>query len=272
MAKQESMEGFSSVDRTADPGAFVRYLETASALESVQRMKRRTFEQLAVKAGSRLLDVGCGLGDDVRTLSQMVGSTGWVVGVDSSEAMITEARKRTEGLNLPVEFRTGDVQRLDFADNTFDGCRAERVLIHVEDPRQALAEMVRVARSGAHLVVLEPDMETAVLAGGDRAVTRKLLNFLCDNLRNGWMGRHLLSLFHEAGLEELVTFAEAGVVTEYALAAQMWRWRENAERAQEAGVVSATEATEWLGHLEEASQAGRFFGGITFFCVSGKKP
>ena len=76
MAKQESMEGFSSVDRTADPGAFVRYLETASALESVQRMKRRTFEQLAVKVGSRLLDVGCGLGDDVRTLSQMVGSTG----------------------------------------------------------------------------------------------------------------------------------------------------------------------------------------------------
>jgi ubiquinone/menaquinone biosynthesis C-methylase UbiE len=48
--------------------------------------------------------------------------------------MIVEARKRAEGLNLPVEYQAGDAHHLDFADNTFGGCRAERVFMHVENP------------------------------------------------------------------------------------------------------------------------------------------
>ncbi len=87
------------------------------------------------------MDLGCGPGDDGRILAQMVGSTGRVVGVDSSGAIITEARKGAEGLTLPVEYIVGDAHRLDFAGSTFDGCRAERVFQHVENPRQVLREM-----------------------------------------------------------------------------------------------------------------------------------
>ena len=131
-------------------------LDTASAHEQVQAFKRRTCELLEVKTGAHLLDIGCGPGDNVRALAQMVGSTGRVVGVDNSEAMIAEARKRAEGLNLPVEYSVGDAHHLDFADNTFDGCRAERVFQHVENPGQVLLEMVRVACPGGRIVVLDP--------------------------------------------------------------------------------------------------------------------
>ena len=128
-----------AVDQTTEPQAFVRYLDTVSALETIQRMKQRTYELLQIRDGHQLLDVGCGVGDDVQGLAKRVGVTGLVVGVDCSETMLAEARKRVMGLNLPVKLCVGDAKNLEFTANTFDGCRAERVFVHLTDPECALA-------------------------------------------------------------------------------------------------------------------------------------
>jgi SAM-dependent methyltransferase len=174
--------------------------------------------------------------------------------------MIAEARKRAEGFNLPVESSVGDVHHLHFADNTFDGCRAERVFIHVENPRQALIEMTRVTRSGGRIVVLEPDFETLIIDAEDRALTRKLLNFNCDRKpRNGWIGRQLPRLFHEAQLIDIHINTAVYTLTDYAVAMQLIRLPETVELAQTVGVVSASEAALWLGALEKADQEGYFF-------------
>jgi SAM-dependent methyltransferase len=236
-------------------------------------MKRHTFDRLQVKGGDHLLEVGCGAGDDVLALARLVGRTGRVVGLDSSEAMITEARKRAAGSDLPVEYRVGDALHLDFADNTFDGCRAERVFVHLENPRQALAELVRVARPGARIVMLDPDFETQIVDAQDRIVTRKFMNFCCDHkVRHGWLGRQLPVLFHQAGLTDVAVFADTSLLTDYATAVEVLRLQETAELSREAGAVSAAEAANWLAEPEQASKAGRFFLALTFFCVSGRKP
>lgn len=49
-----------------------------------------------------------------------------MVGVDGSQAMLAEARARLRDANLPIELRVGNAEQLDFASDTFDGCRAER--------------------------------------------------------------------------------------------------------------------------------------------------
>ena len=126
----------------------VQFLEAINLLASVQALKRNIAGQLQIKEGQRILDVGCGIGDAVQTLALLVGDTGRVVGLDNSALMIEEARKRTDGVSLPVDFRVGDAQQLTFADQTFDGCRADRVFMYLDDPRRALTEMIRVARSG----------------------------------------------------------------------------------------------------------------------------
>jgi SAM-dependent methyltransferase len=51
-------------------------------------------EELAPKAGERVLDVGCGTGQTLLQLAERVGSAGHVVGLDVSEPMITEAKAR----------------------------------------------------------------------------------------------------------------------------------------------------------------------------------
>ena len=64
---------------------------------------------------------------------------GEAVGLDASEAMIAEARRRHSCLGASVTFRRGDVLSLPYPDQAFDVCRAETVLVHVPDPGQAVA-------------------------------------------------------------------------------------------------------------------------------------
>jgi ubiquinone/menaquinone biosynthesis C-methylase UbiE len=272
MANEYSVTRWSAVDQATDPSAFVSYLDTVATLETVRRIKQRTYELLQVRVGHHLLDVGCGLGDDVRALAQQVGTAGRVVGVDSSETMIAEARKRLEGMNLPVEFFVGEAQHLEFADNTFDGCRAERIFLHLNNPSRALAEMVRVARAGAQLVVFDGDWETLVFDVPAQSITRRLLNFLCDSHGSGWIGRQLRGLFLAAGLTEVRVFADTLMFTDYTQANQVFNLQETVIHAQAAGVVSPTDVNRWLNHLEEANQAGKFFAAVTGFFVSGRKP
>jgi 2-polyprenyl-3-methyl-5-hydroxy-6-metoxy-1,4-benzoquinol methylase len=133
------------------------YLDTLSAAEFAQAYKRQSFELLDVQEGDWVLDVGCGPGDDVRLLAQRVGRAGRVVGVDNDAAMVGEAYRRGADKTLPVAFHLCDVHHLAFDEDVFDRCRADRVFQHLEDPRQALAEIVRVARPGVRIVVIEPD-------------------------------------------------------------------------------------------------------------------
>lgn len=270
--KKQDITGFSNVDNTTNPNYFVSYLDGISVLKSIQAYKQKTFTCLEINEGHHILDVGCGTGDDVRRLAQKVGNTGQVVGVDNSEIMVTEARKRSEGLGLPVEYRVCDAHSLDFLDNTFDCCRADRTFQHLKNPRKALAEIVRVVRSGARVVISEPDWETLVIDASDRALTRKILNFHCDSSCNGWIGRQLPALFKEVGLKDIGVDTNTLMLTDCTSADKHLGVLSAAMRAQQVGVISTNETANWISHLEQASQAGRFFCAITGFSTFGCKP
>jgi ubiquinone/menaquinone biosynthesis C-methylase UbiE len=241
---------WAAVDQTTDPAAFIRYLDTVSALDTIRRVRQRTYDLLQIREGHHLLDIGCGLGDDVQALARRVGASGRAVGIDRSRSMIAEARKRVEGLNLPVQFSVGDAQCLEFASNTFDGCRAERVFVHLTNPAEALEEMVRVARPGAWIVAYDADWDTLAVDVPNRASTRKVVHFLCDSSGSRWIGRQLRGLFLQAGLTEVSVFAETLMFTDYPQADAIFKLQETAADAQAAGVLSPTEAREWLDDLE----------------------
>jgi ubiquinone/menaquinone biosynthesis C-methylase UbiE len=263
---------WSSIDPTAAPPQLL-YLDTLRATDFGQFYKRQSFDLLNVQAGHRVLDVGCGPGDDVRALAQLIGASGSVVGVDSNDAMIQEARQRSANHTLPVEFYHGDAHALAFADDTFDRCRADRVFQHLQHPRVALQELVRVAKSGARIVVSEPDWETLVLDSDERTTTRKIVNFICDRIiRNGWIGRQLPRLFKECGLTSMAVTTGAFVLTDYTLADRLWGLERNAMRAGEAGVISEAERTRWVESLRQAAKRGSFFGTVSGFGVCGFKP
>lgn len=272
MATPDSRGAFTDVDRSADPAGFVRVLDALTALDFIKGYKRRTFDLLGPEPGASVLDLGCGTGDDVQELARLVGANGRVVGIDRSETVIAQARERAAGTNLPVEFRVADAYALPFPDATFEACRADRVFHHLEHPRQAMGELVRVARPGGRLVLFDPDFETAVVDAPDRALTRRLLNTFCDGYRDGWMGRKLPGLFWAAGLTEITVEPVTVLLTDLAQANAVLALEDTVARAGAEGVIAEAAGTAWLDGLRAASEAGGFFAAITGFIVAGRKP
>ncbi len=263
--------GFQDVDNSGDAGAFVLYLDTVGAVAAVQAYKRRILGALGLRAGMHALDVGCGTGDDVRAMAAIVGEGGAAVGVDVSEALLEEAKRRADAEGARVELRAGDAHALPFADGSFDVVRTERVLQHVADPARVLAEMVRVARVGGRIAAAEPDWETLVVDVHDRAVVRRILNARGDRARNGWVGRRLAALFRDAQLADVGVSAETLIVTDLALADALFELRSSARQAAAEGAVSEGEAARFVAALEERAAAGRFFAATTGFVAVGTR-
>jgi SAM-dependent methyltransferase len=108
---------------------------------------------LACAPGGLLLDAGCGTGNWTAALA-LAGYR--VRGVDLSPAMIAGARTvaREHGLDpARASFGVGDVERLPFPADTFDGALCFNALDFTPRPGAAVAEFRRVVRPGGRLVL-----------------------------------------------------------------------------------------------------------------------
>jgi ubiquinone/menaquinone biosynthesis C-methylase UbiE len=264
----ETVTDFTTVDSSKDPQFFVRFLDAANKIPTMAASKQMILDGLRLRAGSRVLDLGCGLGDDTFQVAARVGASGRVTGVDVSTSMIDEARRRAEQRGLPVDFEVGDSQALRFATGTFDGVRAERMLMHVPDAERAIAEMVRVLAPGGRLSVFDFDWETQVCDSPYKETTRTIALTFCDGMKNGWIGRRMPRLFASHGITDLAVQNATVFVTYEFLKLLLGG---HVARLHDAGVVSREAANEWWTALAAADREGTFLYGFTAFIVSGTK-
>ena len=139
---------FSSVDQAPDPKRLVTSLEDSAV--GLAAMKHYMAVTHAIRQPTQpVLDLGCGAGHWLALLDALKIPA---VGVDPSDVMLRESRKRTAS---PLIRATGD--HLPVADHVFSGCGVERVLMHVADPAAVITEVVRCVRPEGLLTIFEPD-------------------------------------------------------------------------------------------------------------------
>jgi len=263
--------GFSDVDHCSDPSLFASCLATLNSLPYFQDYKRKSFELMGAREGSKVLEVGSGLGFDAISLSRIVGSSGRVVAMDSSHRMLKAAQEREKNPGQAIEFVLGDASQMGFHDGCFDGSRIDRTLQHTRQPEKVLAEIVRVTRRGGCIVAYEPDWGTFTIASRNRQVTRKLVDNWCDNFKSGWIGRDLYEHFRRLDLVDIQIIPSTLVVTDIGLAERVFDLSRNANRAVDLGLVSRSEAKGWLDELREDDIRGVFFCSYTGFMAAGRK-
>ena len=257
---------FTQVDRTKDPDFFIRFMDEAQKPAAIQASKRLMLQRIALAPGAAVLDVGCGPGTDVFEMVELVGPTGRLIGLDASEVMLAEARRRAKEFQVPITFEVGEVLALPFEDGTFDVCRAERLLEHVTDAGQALAEMVRVTRPGGRIVVFDFDWDTLIVDHPDKETTRTFVQSYSDSIRNGWIGRQLPRLFKEQHLEE-IAIDPVQVFVYYALAELAFG--SHLSLLQTNGTLDAGRARQWWEYLQQADERGTLLISFTAFVVAG---
>jgi SAM-dependent methyltransferase len=112
---------------------------TAAAIEPL-------LDAAAVTAGSRVLEVGCGLGD-LAAAAAVRGAA--ATGTDLAEGMVEAARRRHPGL----DFTVADGEALPFEAAAFDATVSAFVVNHLPDAERGAAEMARVTRGGGRVAV-----------------------------------------------------------------------------------------------------------------------
>jgi ubiquinone/menaquinone biosynthesis C-methylase UbiE len=111
-----------------------------------------------------VLDAATGTGRYALYLAQQGKQ---VAAVDCNEKMLTEARKKADARQLPIEFRQEDISSLSFEDSSFDLVVCALTLSHIEDLTKPCQEFVRVLRPSGHLIISDLHPEIQAVFGPD---------------------------------------------------------------------------------------------------------
>jgi len=240
-------------------------------LEAARADPASYFGYLDLVPGLAVLDVGSGTGDFDRLIAARVRPGGRVVGIDNGKTMVDEAILRSEGLGLPIEFKQADAHELPFPDQDFDRCLATQVFQHLPRPERALAEMVRVARDRARVVITEPDWDSRICALGDPALSRQVTRAWADKIQNPGIARELPAMFIAAGLTnvrlEATPYFLSGNAPEMAfeLVAQPLR------ELHEAGALDFDQLQKSLARVEARIGEGTWLDAALMLRVTGEK-
>jgi demethylmenaquinone methyltransferase/2-methoxy-6-polyprenyl-1,4-benzoquinol methylase len=127
-----------------------RALDKAIGFGSGLWYRRKVLRDAGLRPGMKVLDVACGPGLTTQCALGLVGSTGYVIGLDPSTGMLHEAQKGS-----CRKLIQGIGERLPFLDASFDFLSMGYALRHVSDLRVAFREYHRVLKPGGIVLLLE---------------------------------------------------------------------------------------------------------------------
>jgi SAM-dependent methyltransferase len=224
--------------------------------------------------GERVVDLGCGEGAVLElVLAHLDG--GVAVGVDLDEEALRALTSVSGVVGSRASPVAADLARpLPLADRSIDAVFCHDVLELLPDADALLREVWRVLRPGGRLVLGHADFDTAVFAGADVELTRRLVHLYTDTQQSwmpraeGTIGRRLPEIvlrsplalgrvtarvlltrsLHEGGFGRFAVDHLVGALTE-------------------AGAASPEELTGWRADLEAAADRGAFLLSLNDYVV-----
>jgi len=166
--------------------------------------------------GGRILDVACGTGDLAFTLFEVTGAR--VIGTDFCRPMLELARRKGSKLKDAVPFVEGDALYLPFSDDSFDGVTIAFGLRNLSSFEGGLKELLRVAKPGGRVVVLEFSKPTVPgfralfqfyfhrvlpLLGGAVSGSKSAYEYLPDSVSRFPDQQQLVALMQDVGFESV---------------------------------------------------------------------
>lgn len=259
------------MDATTDSKSFVQYLDLIHSLPFFQERKKESFLELGIHSGDTILEVGCGNGIDAWKIAELAKPDGQVVGIDVSCTMLRSAKKSALLDSFSPHFMMSDALYLPFANGSFDGVRTDRVLQHTKNPSGTIQEMTRILHTSGKIVLFEPDWDTYSIWPGNQKVVRKIIDFWCDQIPSGWVGRSLYSGCVHADLHSIEIKPSILTINDLNIAKSVFDIENTILMATRNGIITPREAKILVTDLQEADRNRSFFSSLVFYMVTGVK-
>jgi len=148
----------------------------------------------------KLLDIGCGTGENAIFLAQNGFS---VVGIDLVPSAIEKAKRKAKGLGLEIDFSVGDALHLRFLPDEFDSV-IDSGLFHIFDDKRRLAYIDQIAKvlrpDGGYFMLCFSEKEPTDWGGPRRVSKEEIEEALAPNFEVSFIHDSILeSNIHEAG-------------------------------------------------------------------------
>jgi arsenite methyltransferase len=246
-----------------------RQQEKLAATPDMAGQRGALLEMLDVSEGQHVLDVGSGNGILVREMLEIVGPSGRVCGVDTSEPMVEMAT----AICPNGTFFKANATDLPFEDQSFDAVTASQLLCFVAEVDKALAEMFRVLRPGGRLVILDSDWGSLVWHTRHPSLMNRIIELLTGPYADAHIPRTLSRRLTKAGfcIKERTAFAIVN-----------WEPAPDTYARQTAGFVESMMAasdaftqedwTTWSADQEAIAQAGEYLFSLNRYLFHAERP
>lgn len=172
-------------------------------------LNTQALREMKLAPGDFVLDVGCGTAIFAREMAAATGEEGRVLGIERDRNQIEKAARLADGDDFHVELREGDALELPLRDaewGTFDVVHARFLLEHLPDPLAAIHPMLRAARPGGRVILVEDDHSVFRVTPEPPGFAEVWAEYLRVFERHGndpLIGRRLVALLQETGAEQI---------------------------------------------------------------------
>lgn len=187
----------SRVDGQATAKTRARYQRLSAFYDVMEASSEKRFSPWRLKlwhmaTGPRILEAGVGTGKNMP-----YWPTGALItAIDLTPGMLNRAQQRAKTLGVAAELQLGDIQALDFPDESFDTVVSSCVFCSVPNPKKGLSELRRVLRPGGEVLLLEHVRSANRLLGA----FMDALNPLVVRMMGANINRHTVENVLAAGL------------------------------------------------------------------------
>jgi ubiquinone/menaquinone biosynthesis C-methylase UbiE len=155
--------------------------DSSPLAEATDRLTDLMIQKTGVGPGSRVLDVGCGVGGPAIRLARATGAE--VVGIAISAEQVRRATALAEatGMQQQVRFQHADAMDLQFPAESFDAVWAFESIMHMPDRQRVLEQIARVLRPGGRLTLTDM-FEREPIPADDQPAAAELLKSMESTL------------------------------------------------------------------------------------------
>jgi len=220
-------------------------------------------ETLNLRAGEKVLELGCGGGCYAFEAAQFVGPTGRISAIDISTDQIAAARERCAGFAW-VQCQIGNLLELPHQDGEFDAVYSVQVLEYAGDLGKAFREIHRVLRSGGRFVNLSTNWSSCVWHTENKERMRSVLDGWAAHETHRDLPTILSGQLLRAGLQILRQRAVPIINTSFSENSfSYWTTKVIPGYVIGRGAVSKEEADAWAAEFAELDQRGEYFFSLT---------